>query len=113
MVQFFPKSLLKTLVVSADDGGMKHTQTTTLLKPDTGSFERIGPAKCLCFRGWDAMWHAKKNAVICSHCDEERFLPAELTGIIIARCDCGAGKDATWFATKDGNRVCSNCGERR
>src|SRR3954447_9842785 len=22
-----------------------------------------------------------------------------------------SGKDATWFATTDGNRVCSNCGE--
>ena len=92
---------------------MKHTLAPTLTRPDTDSFERIGPAKCLCYRGWDAMWLAKKNTVVCSHCNEERFLPAALTGIVVFRCDCGAGKDATWFATKDGNRVCSNCGERR
>ena len=92
---------------------MKHTLASVLTRPDTNSPERIGPAKCLCYRGWDAMWLVKEQTVVCSHCNEERFLPAALTGIVLFRCDCGAGKDATWFATKDGSRVCSNCGERR
>ena len=74
---------------------------------------KVGPAKCLCFRGWDAMWLVQERTVTCAHCHEERFLPAALTGIEVCPCDCGAGEEATWFATSDGSRVCSNCGERR
>ena len=105
--------LVQSIHVCVDVLFMKHTPAALLVRPDADLLARIGPAKCVCFRGWDAMWLPRNNTVVCSHCNEERFLPAPVTGIVVARCTCGAGKEATWFATKDGSRVCSNCGERR
>ena len=92
---------------------MKYSIAQMMMETGTDTAEKIGPAKCVCFRGWDAMWLVKGHAVVCSPCDEERQLPDEPNGIVVARCSCGAGKEATWFTTKDGSRVCSNCGERR
>ena len=29
---------------------------------------QIGPAKCQCSKGWDAMWFIKGNVLVCSNC---------------------------------------------
>ena len=92
---------------------MKHTLTVD--RPGTFSVlgGRIGPAKCLCYRGWDAQWTVTKDGAECSHCGEQRRLGVPAVDVLLLACSsCGTG-ETTWFASAKGDRVCSCCGERR
>ena len=92
---------------------MKHALVSEMTKRKAEIFAKIGPAKCLCYRAWDAMWFVKEHVVVCSHCHEERSLSDAPAGILVLPCCCGAGDEATWFVTAKGTRVCSNCGDRK
>jgi hypothetical protein len=76
-------------------------------------FGKIGPAKCQCSQGWDAMWFIKEAGMVCSNCGRIREISVPPQGIMTMPCQCSAGKDATWFVTAKGNYVCSNCGRSR
>jgi len=76
-------------------------------------FGRIGPAKCGCSAGWNAMWFIKDEGVVCSKCGRTREMSVPPQGIMTMPCGCSAGDEATWFITAKGNYTCSNCGRER
>jgi len=73
----------------------------------------VGPAKCNCSKGWQAMWFIKTDGVVCSNCGERRRMSVPPRDILVMPCNCNAGNKATWFVTAKGNYICSNCGEKR
>ena len=92
---------------------MKHAPALGITDRRDASSGKIGPAKCLCYRGWDAMWVVTKDGAVCSHCGEERRLSSSPTAILVQQCyGCGEA-EATWFVTAKGDRICSSCGEKR
>lgn len=76
-------------------------------------FGRLGPAKCNCSKGWQAMWFIKPEGVKCSYCGQWRKMSVPPRGIMTMPCNCSAGEKATWFVTAKGNYICSNCGQER
>ena len=89
--------------------------TLTIERPGTSSVlgGKIGPAKCLCYRGWDAMWTVTSYGAECSHCGEQRRLNAAAADILLLPCSGCGTRETTWFASATGERVCSGCGEKR
>jgi hypothetical protein len=74
---------------------------------------KIGPAKCICYRGWDAMWTVTKDGATCSHCGEVRRLGAAPKDVQLLPCPSCDTSETTWFVSASGARICSCCGEKR
>ena len=74
---------------------------------------KIGPAKCLCYRSWDALWTVTPYGAECSHCGEQRRLGSAPVAILLLPCPSCDTSETTWFASASGERVCSCCGEKR
>ena len=75
--------------------------------------EKIGPARCLCYRGDDALWTVTHDGAVCSHCGEQRRLGCPPTDVVLLPCPGCDASETTWFTAANGDRICSCCGEQR